>query len=67
MKRKRAEKEVKKYYRWSFPTFAVIILVFAVIWFLSELGYIAGDRVPWLPIIIGIIAIGMIIKHTYHK
>lgn len=45
----------------KFPTFAVILLVVAVIWLLSELGYIAIN-VPWIPITIGIVAIGMIVN-----
>ena len=46
----------------GFPTFAVIVLVVAVIWFLSGLGYITLD-IPWLPLIIGIIAIGWILNY----
>ena len=42
-----------------FPIFAVILLVVAVIWLLSSLGYLTMD-VPWLPVILIIIAIGMI-------
>ncbi len=49
----------------GFPTFAVILLVVAVIWLFSELGYIAID-VPWIPIILGIVAIGMI-ANRYSK
>jgi hypothetical protein len=50
----------------GFPTFAVILLVLAIIWIISDLGYIAASSVPWLPIVIGIIAIGMIMKHKHH-
>jgi len=45
----------------GFPTFAVILLVIAVGWLLSELGYIQTN-IPWFPIVLGIIAIGMIIN-----
>ena len=47
----------------GFPTFAVILLALAVIWILSDLGYIAVN-IPWIPVVIAIIAIGMIVnKH----
>lgn len=45
----------------KFPTLAVILLVLAVVWLLSDLGYITIN-IPWIPVIIGIIAIGMIIN-----
>ncbi|MBR9698849.1 hypothetical protein GOV09_00125 [Candidatus Woesearchaeota archaeon] len=43
----------------KFPTFAVIILVIAVIWLLTDLGVIAIN-VPWIPLILIIIAVGWI-------
>ena len=46
----------------TFPTFAVIVMVVAVIWFLSDLAVITIN-IPWIPLIVGIIAIGMIINH----
>ncbi len=51
------EKSIKK----KFPAFAVILLVLALIWLLQELEYITTN-VPWLPVIIIIVAIGMIIN-----
>lgn len=42
-----------------FPTFWVIVLVFGIIWLLSELGFI-DVNVPWLPLIIVVIALGAI-------
>ena len=50
----------------KFPTFAVILLVVALIWIISELGYISVN-IPWLPIIIAIIALGMIVNKHGHK
>jgi len=44
-----------------FPTFALLVLVFAVIWLLKDLGVIVID-VPWVPVILIIIALGMIIN-----
>jgi hypothetical protein len=43
----------------KFPTIATIVLVFAIIWLLSELNVLTIN-VPWLPVILIIIAIGMI-------
>ena len=50
----------------KFPTFAVILLVIAVIWFISDLGYITID-IPWIPLVIAIIAIGMILNKHHMK
>jgi len=44
-----------------FPTFAVILLVVAVVWTLSELGIMAVS-VPWIPVVLGIVAVGMIVN-----
>jgi len=43
----------------KFPTLAVILLIFAIVWIFSELGYLAIS-IPWIPVVIAIIAIGMI-------
>lgn len=48
-----------------FPTFAVIVLVIAVLWTLEELGVIASNA-PWFPIALGIVAVSWIIEF-YHK
>jgi len=42
-----------------FPTFAVILLVVGIVWLLSELRYITID-IPWIPVVLIIVAIGMI-------
>jgi len=43
----------------KFPVLATILLVFAVVWLLSELGYLVVN-IPWIPVVLIIIAIGMI-------
>ena len=43
----------------KFPTFAVILLVLGILWVINSLGYIVVD-IPWLPLILIIVAIGMI-------
>ena len=67
MKGKMTKAKVEEAYcEKKFPTFAVILLAVAVIWLVSDLGYIIID-IPWLPIIIGIIAIGMIVNKHHRK
>ncbi|MBU1246232.1 MAG: hypothetical protein KKH88_03805 [Nanoarchaeota archaeon] len=44
----------------KFPTFAWIVLVLGILWLLGELGIFAAS-VPWLPIILIIVAIGWLV------
>jgi prepilin signal peptidase PulO-like enzyme (type II secretory pathway) len=46
-------------YRRSFPTLGFIILVFAGLWLLRDMNVIDW-QVPWLPIVLIVIAIGII-------
>ena len=48
-----------KMHKPKFPMLAVILLIFALVWLLSELGYLTLD-IPWIPVILVVIAIGMI-------
>lgn len=41
------------------PILAVILLVIGLVWLLIELGLITAD-IPWLPIVLIFVAIGMI-------
>lgn len=43
----------------KFPVFAVLLLLLGIVWALQELAYLTID-VPWLPVILIVIAIGMI-------
>lgn len=45
----------------KFPTLAVILLVVALIWLLGEMDYLTIN-IPWIPVVLIIIAIGMIIN-----
>lgn len=45
----------------KFPTLAVILLVVGVIWLLSAVNIITID-LPWIPIILIIVAIGLIVN-----
>ncbi len=47
--------------RKKFPALAVILLLFALFWILSELKILIID-IPWIPVILGIIAMGMIVN-----
>ena len=50
----------------GFPTFAVIVLVLAVLWLLGEMKILTVN-VPWLPVILIIIALGWIINFYKKK
>lgn len=43
----------------KFPIFATILLFLGVIWLLSELKFLSVN-IPWIPVILIIIAVGMI-------
>jgi len=45
----------------KFPTFGVIVLVLGVLWLLSDL-HVISFGIPWLPIILIIVAIGWIVN-----
>ena len=45
----------------KFPTLAVILLVAGIVWASDELGYL-DFNFPWLPVVLVIIAIGMIMN-----
>jgi len=38
--------------------------VFAIAWLLSELGYLVID-IPWIPVILIVIAVGLIFNRFY--
>ena len=44
-----------------FPTLAVILLAVGILWLLSEMGFIAF-KVSWWPVILIIVAVGMILN-----
>jgi dipeptide/tripeptide permease len=43
----------------GFPMFAVILLVIGIIWLLNDLKLIAVN-IPWIPMVLIIVAVGMI-------
>jgi len=49
----------------KFPVLAVILLIFAIIWILNDTGVFLIN-IPWIPVILAIIAIGMILNR-YQK
>jgi hypothetical protein len=49
----------------GFPTLAIILLVIGLIWLFNELKVIAIN-IPWIPLILVIVAIGMIMNR-YQK
>ena len=50
----------------NFPTFATIVLVFALFWLLKDLEMI-NINVPWIPAILIIISIGIIVNRFIVK
>ncbi len=50
----------------KFPLFAILLLVAGVMWLLRDLGAIAF-KLPWLPIIIILIALKMLSKRLCKK
>tara|TARA_Y100000034_G_C6699001_1_gene308163 strand:- start:173 stop:331 length:159 start_codon:yes stop_codon:yes gene_type:complete len=47
--------------RRKFPMFAVLVLLFAVVWLLEEVGVVAIN-IPWLPVILIVVAMGWIVN-----
>ena len=52
--------------RFRFPTLALGLLAVGVIWLLNDLDVISID-IPWVPIIVIIIAVGMIFNKFLWK
>jgi hypothetical protein len=50
----------------KFPTFSVLLLVVGIVWLLNEVGLIS-IKVPWIPIVLVIIALSMLYNHYYKK
>ena len=44
-----------------FPTFAIILLVVGIIWLFNELKIITIN-IPWIPVVLIIVAIGMVMN-----
>ena len=43
----------------KFPVLATLLLIFGIVWLINEFGYVSFN-LPWLPVILIVIAIGMI-------
>lgn len=50
----------------KFPTFAVILLVLGLLWILSDTG-VMTVKVPWFPVVLVIVALGIIFGKTAKK
>ncbi|MFA5856187.1 MAG: hypothetical protein WC867_02445 [Candidatus Pacearchaeota archaeon] len=46
----------------KFPIFAAVLLVLGIVWFFNELNILPWSNIPWFPLILIVIAIGMIIN-----
>jgi len=49
-----------------FPSLWVIVLVFAIVWLIDELGYLKTN-IPWLPVVIIIFVVGAIINRLVYE
>jgi len=49
-----------------FPAFAIGVFILAILWILGDLGVIT-IKIPWFPIIIGVVALGAIINFYANK
>ena len=45
-----------------FPTLAVILLAIGIIWLLNALNIFPWQNIPWIPVVVIIIAIGLILN-----
>jgi hypothetical protein len=45
----------------KFPVLAVILFIFAIVWILNDTG-IFLINIPWIPVILAVIAVGMILN-----
>lgn len=54
----------KKMCERKFPTFGVLLFIAGVMWLLEELKVIVID-IPWLPIVLIVVALGMIMNRVY--
>jgi hypothetical protein len=52
--------------RTKFPTFATILLVLGLLWLLTDMN-ILTINIPWIPVILIIVAIGMILNRYGNK
>lgn len=46
----------------KFPTLAVILLAIGVIWLLSAFNIFPWKDIPWIPVVLIIVAIGLIVN-----
>ena len=49
-----------------FPTFAIIVLLIGIFWLLNELDVLKA-HIPWIPIVIIVVALGWIVDHFVGK
>ena len=48
-----------------FPTFAFVVLVLGLLWLAVEMHWITIP-IPWLPLIVVVVAAGWIVNHYMH-
>ncbi len=64
-----AKKRSERYARHKdkvFPLAGVILLIIGIVWFLNEIN-VFTIPVPWVPLVLIVIAIGLIVNHFYRR
>ncbi len=56
----------KRRRRRIFPTFAVVLIAIGIVWLLNSLNLVSID-LPWLPIIIIIIGVGIFVNNYWEQ
>jgi len=64
MAKKRSERHAR--HHGVFPLAGVILLIIGIVWFLNEMN-VFTIPVPWVPLVLIVIAIGLIINHIYRR
>jgi predicted RND superfamily exporter protein len=60
------QEKVSRHRNRIFPIFGVIVLLIGIVWFLNALNLFTIS-VPWIPLVLIVIGIGMIVNHYYRR
>ncbi|MFH1316044.1 MAG: hypothetical protein ABII01_00840 [Candidatus Woesearchaeota archaeon] len=66
MDKEKGKKDMCCFGKSKFPTFAIILLVIGILWILSETKVLTVN-IPWVPVVLVVIALGMIINNFKKK
>ncbi|HTZ42191.1 MAG TPA: hypothetical protein VMC07_03225 [Candidatus Omnitrophota bacterium] len=49
-----------------FPVAGIILLIIGIVWFLNDIN-IFSINLPWVPLVLIVIAIGLIVNRVYRR